>query len=1448
MSWAKATARWFKRLVGSEPESAEPVVAGETRIVTGAAAVLATEVLASERVCRVATSAETLGASELTAGPNVFGQLVSETVSEEPRAAIAAAEGRALGGARTAVLVPEGRVVECHGILHAVAARRAPLVVHAVVSADTASAPSFGAEGHGPYHALADTGVILGMARNAQRAVEMALIARRTAELALVPAVLVQEGPDTAWSPASVELPKAELVRELLGSPGASTTAPSPAQAMLLGDSRRRVPRWFDPDRPAAHGMQLSGQDLAVALSGQRAFFGRHTRALLEESCERLARLTGRKLPLVSSFRLEDAKYAFVAQGVAIDAAEAVATYLRKERGEKVGVLGIEWLRPLAVDQIKKALGDVEVVTVLERGGDAIGASGPLAREIEAALGSRAQRLLSASYGLGGEPLSNADLLGVFENMKLGAGARPSLALGMAFPEARSEHPRREVLNQKVRGAYPELANATLRVDAPLDLRPQSARTVGLWARRGESPEEILDALAQQCVQAVGGHLRSRTQSGEQGTWMAQVTACPEPLRDPASVVLHDAALVAAPELPHDVNPLRCVLAGGVVLLSSPLPPRALWADLPRSWRQEIQERDLSVWVLNARAEELVEHVPWLLAKGAAIASAGGTPEKLDWKSLPKIDESAADAAPPLAVRRFAKSRAEYDNLPRFWGELAAPRIEKGAAEPAPDPYLSLAALPPSTSGLFHVASHQNRLPQIDVTRCTGCGNCWSACPDSAIVPALIRTEALLDRAAELAQEPGAERNPVADKLKRAHKQLASRVDATLAKQKGRRLEPLLLRDSFAWLLEQMKIADAERPAFERAFEATLGPIVQLPFAATEALFHGAHAAQKGSGELLGLAVNPAGCQGCGGCSAVCAEQAIQVVGRSESAVADAAQGFELWERLPDPSGESLARAARHTGELAALLGSRHTALSVTGGGGHEPGSGSRLGARLAVALTEYHQQRLLARELGRLDELAGKLQESVRRVLVASIPSEDLSALERALEDLHGRRGSTAALVSRLEALGEQVTVDAERARRLVKTAKELQELRQQIAEGQDGLGRSRFGLVVASPALAEWAAEFPRNPFAAPVVVDLSPGALDLALGLAEALAARRVAEARLLRLAELFLAAPADLVLKQRALERLTFAELEPAERAACPPLLVLCGPEALGAETRAGLGRALASQLPIKVIVLDGRERLLRSGETLLPFVAERRAFVLSSTLAHREHLFQGLSAALDAPGPALVHLYAPSPQRHGFDTALTVERAKAAVECRVHPLFSWDPAAPGVFGARLSLEGNPAPDEPWAKNAAGEALTPAHFAAGEARFASQLLQANGAGQPVAEWALGAADARARSTPSLGGRALGPDLARAVLERLDTWRTLQELAGVSTPFTARVRAALEAEVEQRHRAELARLSAEYEQKLAAASQRHLDEATERLGARLLELAGYGSGATRSGGGPT
>ena len=1435
-SWARLAARFIRDLGGREKpkKSGAPPI---QEIRTGAHAALSVEVCASERILRNLAAGESRPGRDRPIGLNAFGAEVREIIGDDATATFAAATGCALGGQRTSVLMGEANLSDCHSPLLSAVARRVPLVVHAVASADTGSAATHGARGHAAYHSLADAGAILALAENAQQAVDKALIARRAAERALTCAVVGMDGPETAWAPSSVVLPDAELVREMLGAPGDEVDTPTPEQRFLFGATRRRVPRWFDPDRPASHGMQQSGGDLAVALAGQRVFVAKPVLEALHESIAEYERLTGSRHDLISRYRMERADYVFVAQGVALGALRALSDYLLKERKVKVGVLGIEWLRPLDSAAIAEALRDAKAVAVLERTTEPLAQGGPLLREIQSAV-KRDLELLHAVYGVGGQPLANAELLALFEHMQQGDAGRRSVMLGVSPPEIQSDHPRREALAQRLRAEFPKLGAETLRIDALLDLRPEGAKSAAIWARESESSDLDLEAAAQAFAAVAGGFVKSRVSVGEQGTWTIELTAAGEAFADPACVIWHDIAVVATPELPGALNPLSRIARQGQVLLASPLSPDALWKELPETWRAAIRERELRLLVCDAPLSALVTAIPWL-------AGAEERPDlqltKLAWRDFPAAP-ARAEQAPPLAVRRFANLRRRYDNLPRFWTELALPRLERGGSEPAPDPYLSLAAVPPSTSSLFEVAVHKNRLPLLEMEKCIGCGACWTACPDSAIVPGVIGTEALLNAAADQAVTSGAERNPIADKLRRAHRQLAARVDGRLAKSKAKKLDESLLRDSYAWLVDQMKIGADERPKYDQAFEATLDVVERLPFAVTEPFFHAPHTEKKGSGELVTLSVNPAACQGCGGCSAVCPENAIVVGRRSEDAVQRAAAGWSVWERLPDPSGDSVARAAScpGVGNMAAVMSSRHTLLSVTGGGGHEPGSGARVGARLVAAVTEFDKQRRMLTQVRALEDLSKRLKEALHGTLAGGLPSDDLAALERALDGVPDRTANVSALVAGLEKQGTASTVDSEAARRLVAYAKSIDATVLDLKSGQDGMGRSRFGLVVAGQPLAEWAAEFPRNPFAVPVVVDLSSQALDVALGLAESMLARHAAQVRLSRLAELCLLPPADAAAAEPGLEHLGWQQLSSEELSSCPAVIVLAGPEVFSAGAHAGLSRVLASRLPVKVVVLDGRERWLGSTEPVLPFVTQRRAFILSSTIAHHEHLFSGFSRALQHPGPALAHIYTPSPGRHGFDSADTVARARAAVDSRLHPLFVWDPAQPGVFGSRFSLAGNPAPTSPWRSQDANAPTTPAHFALGEKRFAEHFVEREGRKVPLEDWLLSSAEERVQTVPVVVAGSiecvLDEALAEGVLERFENWRTLQELAGVVTPFTAEASDRAKQEVDLEHRKAIEALRQEYEQKLAATRASQTVEATARLRERLIQLAGY------------
>jgi len=1389
---------WIRGLFGGgKAETAHQ--SGKSMLVTGRRALLAAECMFGETVCCPAREA----GPDSWAAVNIFGQPVNLTVADDARGAVAAAAGLALAGRRATALVSAGRLTGVRQEIERAAERRLPLVVQ-LIAAEQA---------HTAYHTLADSGAIILFARNGQEALDLAMAARRVAELALIPAVVAVDGSETARAVQDLRLPEHSLIWEFLGDPDGEIASPTVEQQLLFGKNRRRMPRWFDLDRPAALGLPLAGGDLDAAIAGRRAFSAGEVAPLLKETLAGLGELTGRELPFVSRHHTDNARHLLVAQGAAIETAMTVTDYLRASESVKIGLLGLSCLRPFPEEEIRAALSQAATVTVLDRVSGSDPNAAPLMAEIRSALRGNGVEPLSATY----TKIDAAGILASCRNMSSGEQPRRFVHLG-ATSSVESSYPRRQALLQRVRRDFPALDTGLLPVVQAPDLRPEGSRTIALYARGEQPPDDLMESLAAALGESVGRHLRSRCELSAPAIWRAVITASGTGLFYPGSAHNANLTLITCIEPRSDIDPLADAAANGLVALASELDGENSWARMPASWRRSIRKKELRLFLFPVEREALAEAAGHLLAGDLEAL------EEIAWRELPEVGSAEVGERLPLIVRRFGAIGSTYDNVARFWGELTEPRLDVEDGSVAPDPYLALGAVPASTATFHDMTEQRQEAPVVDPMLCAGCGKCWASCPDSAIGSLTIGAEELLNTAASRAEaitdEPP---SAAAGKLRSVHCQLAARISGQLAKSEARLVAPELLRNAFDWLMEQMKISEPELPAFSRAFEATLAEIENLPLSATDTFFSEPHREQKGSGELLMLAVNAQSCQGCGICAAVCPEEAIYMEAQTAGLVESMRQTWSAWEELPDTPGKTIAMAAAHpvVGPLSAVLMSRHCLFSVAGGEGAEPGSGERLATRQVAAVIEYQMQRRLLGQAEVLDGLSKRLREAIHARLAEALPVDELESLEEVLGASSGRTSSLSEILSRLEQRGERSDVELASVRRLVRAARAVEQARWRISEGFLGSGRARYGLVVAGRSAADWAARFPRNPFGAPVTVDLSGSGSELALGIIEGLVADRVTEARIVRQAELALEAPSDLPAQERQLASLGWRDLSPEEMVLCPPILVLAGHDGLS-----GISKLLTSGLPVKLVLLDDCDLLLPGGDPLLMALAHRSAFVLSTSVAHASHLFGGVTAALEAAGPAFIRIHAPSPGRHGFAPRRTLERARLAVDSRVNPLLSYDPSASGVFGSRLSLEGNPQCEQTLASGMDGEQLTPAQWAAGESRYDQYLTSSSGE--------------RGSANPTVPGPngtslAVGEELAAAAEQRLERWATLQELAGVVTPFTEAVRQQLEEELHSEHEAELSTVRSECDSTIAALERDRVVTQATRLRDRLLQLAG-------------
>ncbi|MEW5990566.1 MAG: thiamine pyrophosphate-dependent enzyme [Chloroflexota bacterium] len=210
----------------------------------------------------------------------------------------------------------------------------------------------------------------------------------------------------------------------------------------------------------------------------------------------------------------------------------------------------------------------------------------------------------------------------------------------------------------------------------------------------------------------------------------------------------------------------------------------------------------------------------------------------------------------------------------------------------------------------------------------------------------------------------------------------------------------------------------------------------------------------------------------------------------------------------------------------------------------------------------------------------------------------------------------------------------------------------------------------------------------------------------------------------------------------------------------------------------LSRMVASGADIKVLVLDtqvysntggqastatfgGQVTKLSAYGKALHGRPERRkelariiashgeVYVAQTTPAHLNHFYRTVMDANEFPGPAVIVAYTPCMPEHGIGDDAATRQAKLAVESRAFPLFTYDPRRGESMAERLSLQGNPALKEDWAKAPDGAPIDFLAFARTEGRFAQHFGKDGSA---------------------------TPEILATQDDRLANWHTLQETAGI------------------------------------------------------------------------
>lgn len=361
------------------------------------------------------------------------------------------------------------------------------------------------------------------------------------------------------------------------------------------------------------------------------------------------------------------------------------------------------------------------------------------------------------------------------------------------------------------------------------------------------------------------------------------------------------------------------------------------------------------------------------------------------------------------------------------------------------------------------------------------------------------------------------------------------------------------------------------------------------------------------------------------------------------------------------------------------------------------------------------------------------------------------------------------------------------------------------------------------------------------------------------------RWVERFRALRIAELEVAGKWDEAHHAPWIDHFEWRAFSDEELLAMPPVVAVLGADEVANAGMLPASRALASGRPVKLLSFvrpghDPRAELGGGYRVELSFfgMAHREAFVHQGTVARPEPLVAAYRAGLDAPRAGLFVIAA---DEDADGAGYSVGRwlaASAAVEARAHPLFSYAPDAGGSWAERMSVAGNPEPEQAWprhglecqARTGAPETLELAFTFADYALLDPALwawfrMIPEDCPQDVLtsvdHWLeLSERDA-VDKVPFVWGVDRDNHLHRLVLtrqlawicrDRQQSWRMLRELGGVRNAHVeaALVKAREEAEADKA--AALAERDAEHARALEAAQANAAREVMTRLTAVLLD----------------
>lgn len=303
-------------------------------------------------------------------------------------------------------------------------------------------------------------GPVIWMAHSLQEYADLLLIAHKTAEEILSPCVILL--PEyLVDKKEEIQLPTKKAILAFSGNTDDRINSPTPSQIIIFGESRRRIPIWFNADNPVSIGASQSKYAKEWEAAANETYFHSHIFAGINQVLDSYQQVSDKRYNSFITGQEGQADYLIVGAGVPVNELEEATRQAKQSNKIKAGYILLSRLTPFPADELLPMLTNKKGIIILSHANDEY----LLDRLISLNVLSTAK----ISNFVSGSPFSSATLQSGLAHLvdKNQIGKKYWLNIPLV-PDA-SKSPKKEILAQTIKRFYPQAETGSIFTPAIFD-------------------------------------------------------------------------------------------------------------------------------------------------------------------------------------------------------------------------------------------------------------------------------------------------------------------------------------------------------------------------------------------------------------------------------------------------------------------------------------------------------------------------------------------------------------------------------------------------------------------------------------------------------------------------------------------------------------------------------------------------------------------------------------------------------------------------------------------------------------------------------------------------------------------------------------------------------------------------------------------------------------------